>query len=82
MADDGSTLYDVAADDLVHDVASGPKSGWDRHYTVDVVAQDDAMASAVVHSDPFTEYLHLARLDDGWQIVNAFYRWNRPPPGQ
>jgi len=76
-ADAGSELLDVPADDLVDDVASGPKTGWDRHYDIQVVAMDDGMASVVVHSDPFTEYIHLARFDNGWQIVNTFYRRNR-----
>jgi hypothetical protein len=38
---------------------------------------DDGMASVVVHSDPFTEYIHLARFGNEWQIVNTFYRRNR-----
>lgn len=79
VADAGTDLWEVPKDDLVEDVAAGPKTGWDRNYEILVVAMDNAMASAVVHSDPFTEYLHLARFDDGWQIVNAFYRRNRPP---
>jgi Putative lumazine-binding len=77
-ADAGSELLEVPYDDLVDDVASGPKTGGDRQYEIQVVAMDERMASVVVHSDPFTEYLHLARFDDGWQIVNAFYRRNRP----
>src|SRR5687767_6110494 len=76
--DAGSELLEVPSDHLVDDVPSGPKTGWDRHYEIQVVAMDEGMASVVVHSDPFTEYLHLARFDTGWQIVNTFYRRNRP----
>lgn len=73
----GTDLIEVPADDLVDDVASGPKGGWDRQYQVDILAMDDGMASVAVHSDPFTEYLHLGRFDGAWLIVNAFYRRNR-----
>lgn len=79
-ADTGSELLEVPADDLVDDVADGPKTGYDRHYQIHVLDIDQNMASVLVRSDPFIEYLHLARFDDGWLIVNAFYRWNRPNP--
>lgn len=77
VADSGSELVEVPADDLIADVASGPKTGYDRTYEIKVVDVGRDMASVVVHADPFTEYLHLARFDDGWKIVNAFYRRNR-----
>jgi len=32
------------------------------------------IASVVVRSVPFTEYLHLAKFGDRWLIVNALYR--------
>jgi hypothetical protein len=76
-ADSGSELVEIPADDLIADVGSGPKTGYDRTYEVQVVDIGEDMASVVVHSDPFTEYLHLARFDDGWKIVNTFYRRNR-----
>jgi hypothetical protein len=76
-ADSGSELLEVPADDLIADVASGPKAGYNRTYEIQVVDIGEDMASVVVHSDPFTEYLHLARFDGTWKIVNAFYRRNR-----
>jgi hypothetical protein len=76
-ADSGSELVEIPADDLIADVGSGPKTGYDRTYEVQVVDIGEDMASVVVHSDPFTEYLHLARFDDGWKIVNTFYGRNR-----
>jgi hypothetical protein len=75
-ADSGSQLLEVPADDLIDDVASGPKTDYDRTYEVRVADIGQDMASVVVHSDPFTEYLHLARFDGEWRIVNAFYRRN------
>ncbi len=31
------------------------------------------IATVIVRSSPFREYLHLARTDDGWKIVNTLY---------
>lgn len=82
-ADSGSELLEVPADDLIEDVRTGPKTGFDRSYEVLIVEIGQDMASAVVHSDPFTEYLHLGRFEGAWKIVNAFYRWNpRHRPGR
>ncbi len=75
-ADNGSELLEVPADDLIQDVASGPQTDYDRTYQIQVVDIGQDMASVVIHSDPFTEYLHLGRFDDGWKIVNTFYRRN------
>ena len=80
VADDGVELWEVTKGDLVEDVTEGPKSGWDRTYQITIADMDEEMASVVVHSDPFTEYLALARFPEGWRIVNAFYRWNRQQP--
>ena len=75
-ADGGPELIDVPAQDLIDDVAGGPKTGYDRTYEIQIADVGQDMASVVVHSDPFTEYLHLGRFDEGWKIVNAFYRRN------
>jgi Putative lumazine-binding len=80
VADDGSELWEVPKDDLVEDVTTGPKTGWNRDYQIRIIDMTEDTASVVVHSDPFTEYLHLARFEPGWQIVNALYRWNRRQP--
>ncbi len=32
------------------------------------------VATVMVRSEPFVEYLHLARFGDRWLIVNALYR--------
>lgn len=74
--DSGSELVEVPAEDLIDDVASGPQTGYDRTYEVRIVDIGQDMASVVVRSDPFNEYLHLGRFDGGWRIVNSFYRRN------
>jgi hypothetical protein len=33
------------------------------------------IASAIVTSESYVEYLHLVRVPDGWRIVNALWRW-------
>jgi hypothetical protein len=33
----------------------------------------DSIASAKVVSEPFVDYLHLAKLDGSWSIVNVLY---------
>ncbi len=39
-----------------------------------VLDADDEVASVKIFSQPFNEYLHLARFGDGWLVVNAVYR--------
>ena len=49
----------------------GPGPG--RRIDVTVVDVHGDIASAVVDSDVYREYLHLVRTDDGWKIVNALW---------
>ena len=49
----------------------GSRSG--RRIDVTVVDVHGNIASAVVDSDVYREYLHLVRTDDGWKIVNALW---------
>jgi hypothetical protein len=46
-----------------------------RGIDVDVTEIHGRIAAAVVHSEIYREYLHLARTEDGWKIVNAL--WDR-----
>ena len=45
-----------------------------RRIDVTVVDVYGNIASAVVDSDVYREYLHLVRTDDGWRIVNALWQ--------
>jgi hypothetical protein len=45
-----------------------------RQIDVIVVEVHANIASAVVHSDVYREYLHLIQTDDGWKIVNALWQ--------
>jgi hypothetical protein len=44
-----------------------------RRIDVTVVDVHGTIASAVLDSDVYREYLHLVRTDDGWRIVNALW---------
>ena len=56
------------------DTASGEGVDFEPSQEVIILDVFRDMASVVVHSEPFTEYLHLGRFGDRWLIVNAFYR--------
>jgi Putative lumazine-binding len=45
---------------------------------VEVVDIHHDIATAVVRSAQYREYLHLVRSPDGWRIVNAFWQYTDP----
>jgi hypothetical protein len=47
----------------------------DRRIQVEVADLHDSIASAVVRSAVYREYVHLVRTDEGWKIVNAFWQF-------
>jgi hypothetical protein len=47
----------------------------DRHIAVEVVDVHGDIATAVIRSAVYHEYIHLARAADGWKIVNALWDW-------
>jgi hypothetical protein len=49
--------------------------GGDRQIDVEVIDLHGNIASVVVRSPVYREYLHLARTDEGWKIVNALWHW-------
>ena len=48
---------------------------------VEVVESYDRIATVVVRSDVYREYLHLARTRDGWKIVNALWAFTSEEGG-
>jgi hypothetical protein len=46
-----------------------------RQIDIDVVEVYGPIATVVVHSNVYREYLHLGRTDEGWKIVNALWDW-------
>jgi Putative lumazine-binding len=75
---DSVVLHEDPTETLVEDTASGEGTGFEPTQDVTVCDVSQHIASVVVRSAPFVEYLHLAKFGDRWLIVNALYRI--PPP--
>jgi hypothetical protein len=79
LAKRGPELRTATKDEMVawtaegEGVAEDPGPG--RRIDVTVVDVHGNIASAVVDSDVYHEYLHLVRRDDGWKIVNALWHF-------
>ena len=78
LAKRGPGLRTVTKDEMVTWTAAGEGKAKDpgrgRRIDVSVVDVHEEIASAVVDSDVYREYLHLVRTDDGWKIVNALWQ--------
>jgi hypothetical protein len=66
-------LHEDPAETLVVDTASGEGTGFEPVQEVVVLDVFREIATVLVRSEPFNEYLHLARFGDRWLIVNALY---------
>ena len=78
LTEDGRTLDETTADWMLEATAQHlgrERDVPDRRIEVDVVNVYGDIASAVVRSAVYHEYLHLVRTLDGWKIVNALWRW-------
>jgi Putative lumazine-binding len=47
-----------------------------RPLQVEIVDAAGSIASVIVRSEHYLEYLHLVETPDGWRIVNALWRWS------
>jgi hypothetical protein len=47
----------------------------DRAIRIDIAAVSGNMASAIVHSAVYVEFVLLARTGDGWEITATLWRW-------
>jgi hypothetical protein len=71
-------LDHLTASQMIEATAAGRGKGRDpgrRQLDVRVVEVHGRIASVVVHSNVYREYLHLARTHEGWRIVNALWDW-------
>jgi hypothetical protein len=59
---------------LVEDTAGGEGTTFEPSQEVTICDLSDDIASVIVRSEPFAEYLHIARFGERWLIVNALYR--------
>jgi hypothetical protein len=78
LAKRGPELRTVTKDEMVTWTAEGEGKAEDpgpgRRIDLTVVDVHGTIASAVVDSDVYREYVHLVRTDDGWRIVNALWQ--------
>ena len=78
LAKRGPELRTATKEQMVAWTAEGEGKAEDpgpgRRIDVSVVDVHGGIASAVVDSDVYREYLHLVRTDDGWRIVNALWQ--------
>ena len=58
---------------MVASAARGPRPQYRRDVEVRILDVADNVASVKVLSEPFVDYLHLARIDGRWWIVNVLY---------
>lgn len=47
-----------------------------RPPAIEIVDAGAGIATVVVRSEHYHEYLHLVETPDGWRIVNALWRWS------
>jgi hypothetical protein len=67
------TLHEDPTEQLVVDTAGGEGTGFEPVQQVTVLDVFRDIATVMVRSAPFVEYLHVARFGDRWLIVNALY---------
>ena len=84
LADDERRLAESTATGMVEATEAGEalRRGLDPgEIVVEVVEVYDRIATVVVRSDVYREYLHLARTRDGWKIVNALWAFTSEEGG-
>jgi Putative lumazine-binding len=78
LEDDGWTLGETSAAWMLDATAKQlgrARDVPDRAIEVDVVDVDGEIATVVVRSAVYHEYLHLVHTQEGWKIVNALWRF-------
>jgi hypothetical protein len=78
--DDGPTpaVSSVTAEQMIVWTAAGhgrARGRASRALDIDVVDVSGMIATVVVRSDAYIEYVHLVATPDGWRIVNALWRY-------
>ena len=81
LPDQASALSFVTAEQMIAWTGQGEgkqvaRGLADRTIEVEVLDVKHDIASVLVRSEPYYEYLHLVRTRDGWKIANAL--WCRP----
>jgi hypothetical protein len=76
--DGGATLSSITAEQMIAWTGEGEgvevaRGLADRTVEVEVLDVLHDIASVLVRSEPYHEYLHLVRTRDGWRIANALW---------
>jgi len=72
------SLGTLTAQEMIDATAAGigrTRDVPDRQIRVEVVDVFGDIASAVIKSAVYHEYIHLVRTPDGWKIANALWQW-------
>ena len=72
-----TAIHHLDTDYMVASAGRGPRSQYGRTIEITILDLADNLASVKVVSEPFIDYLHLARLDGRWSIVNVLYEDRR-----
>ena len=73
-----SGVHHLTAEYMEKSAAKGPRPQFARTCDITVLDIADSIASAKVVSEPYVDYLHLAKLDGRWSIVNVLYEDREP----
>jgi hypothetical protein len=79
LTEDGGTLDETTTEWMLDATAKQlgkTRDVPDRRIEVEVVDVYGNIATAVVRSAVYREYLHLVRTADGWKIVNVLWAWS------
>jgi hypothetical protein len=72
------TLDVTSRDEMVDATARGigrRRDVPDRSIRIDIAAVSGDIASVIVHSAVYVEFVLLARLADGWKVTGTLWRW-------
>ncbi len=67
------TLEEDTQSSMVASAGRGPRPRYEHWQDVAVLDVSSDIATVKVRSQPFVEYVHLARFDGRWLIVNTLY---------
>jgi hypothetical protein len=76
-ADAGPRLETMSRDEMVAATAKGYGKRYERPYELTLLDAFGDIATVRVFSSVYMDYLHVARLDDRWLLVNVL--WKRRP---
>jgi len=77
LLDDEEGLDETTAPEMIEATAAGAglRHGDPGKIEVEIVEVYGQIATAIVRSSVYREYLHLAQTRRGWKIVNAIWAW-------